>query len=246
MSELQKRHCSAERQTVFSSQTKNVRRLVSAKRQVRRTINAAIRKPDEPSEEAHTLVLALLYCAWLEASFSKLVHTPYGFSLSEIEQIKREQDRAGISAAWKKAVALGTMRVDSKKSGYVPNIRQKLESLIDGYVRDPSLIRNKIAHGQWSVALNRMHTAPNPGMTRDIQDLDVVQIEKWIVVANKICSIIESLIASPTRAFHRDYWLLLTALEEDLDRTDAWNHTQKRDLLKLKPLKPPPSGHVSV
>jgi hypothetical protein len=225
---------SAERQAVFSSQTRNVRRLISAKKQLRRSINSALRRSDEPAEEAHTLVLGLLYCAWVEARFSKMIHTPHGFADAEIEQIKEDQSRNGVSSAWKKAVSLGVRRVNSERSNYAPNIRRKLEALIDSYVRDPSLVRNKIAHGQWAVALNRKNTAPNPDATKDIQELDVVQIEEWIVVANRTCAIVEALIASPGRAFHRDYWIELTELETEVERRKGWTREQKLALLRQK------------
>lgn len=224
----------AERQALFSSQTKNVRRLIGAKKQLRRSINLGLRRSDEPAEEAHTLVLGLLYCAWIEARFSKMIHTPRGFSDAEIAQIKEDQRKNGVSSAWKKAVSLGVRRVNSERSNYASNIRRKLDALIDSYVRDPSLVRNKIAHGQWAVALNRNHTAPNPDATKDIQELDVVQIEEWIVVANKTCSIVETLIASPGRAFHRDYWIELTELESEIARRKGWTREQKLALLKQK------------
>src|SRR6478609_11135571 len=107
----------AERLDIFRAQTDNVRRLGSAVAHVRRAVHHAMRKSDQHAEEAHSLVYALLYCAWLEASFSKLIHTPHGFSLDEIEQISRAQDADGIHVAWRTAVELGLRRVPGERAG---------------------------------------------------------------------------------------------------------------------------------
>ncbi len=40
------------------------------------------------SANVQTKILALVFSAWAEARFSKLIHTPYGFDLNEIRQIK--------------------------------------------------------------------------------------------------------------------------------------------------------------
>lgn len=66
--------------------------------------------------------------------------------------------------------------------------------------------RNKVAHGQWIVALNRENTAVNTKMTTELGELDTVVIWIWYRVHQHLSSIVEALIESPDRAFHRDYW----------------------------------------
>ena len=85
------------RQEIFEAQTQNVRALNRAWKKLNITLNNAIRKSDSHAIRIHTKVLVLVFCAWAEASFSKLIHTPYGFSNDEITQIKDEQKKA----AWK-------------------------------------------------------------------------------------------------------------------------------------------------
>jgi hypothetical protein len=64
-------------------------------------------------------------------------------------------------------------------AGFRQNRRQEIERLVKEHVVEPSLIRNKIAHGQWEIALNRNNSAVNPAITAAIQQLDIVVIDRW-------------------------------------------------------------------
>src|SRR5580698_4066295 len=97
---------------IFESQTQNVLSLKTAMRQVHRAINDALRANDGPRSEAFTKIYALLFCAWAEANFSKVLHTPYGLEIDEIEQIQAAK-ADGITAAWKKCVQLGLRHLDA-------------------------------------------------------------------------------------------------------------------------------------
>jgi hypothetical protein len=231
---------------VFEAQTANVKRLEGALRQVRRSINHAIRRRDEASEGAHTLVLALLYCAWLEALFSKLIHTPYGFELGEIKEIKKTCNASGIAAAWIKCVELGVNRINaSKPTNSGPNIRKTLERHINNYVEEPAKLRNKIAHGQWRVALNKEHTAVNQTATNDLLAIDLVTVDRWTNVVRMLTKIIESLIESPKRTFRRDYWLLIEQLNESIKSVSSWTRHSRAEILGRKPgnRQTPPRHH---
>lgn len=221
---------------VFTSQTENVRRLEAARRQVKRAINAAMRKGDVPAEEAHSAVMALLYCAWLEALFVKITHTPYGFDIPELEAIRREQEQSGIHEAWRKCLEVGLKRVSQgPKSNELPNIELHLRRLVDTYVQEPAQLRNKIAHGQWAVALNRSRTAVNANVTAQIQALDIVTVDIWFEAANHLAEIIEALIESPARHFRGAYWVSITKLEEKLATMATWSRQSRAELLRKKP-----------
>jgi len=142
-----------ERLSIFQAQTKNVRALHQAWKQINRQINASLLNNDNVSREINTKLLAVIYCALAEAVFSKLIHTPYGLTLNEIDQIKKVGKR-GVKFGWTKCAELAVRRVDGAKPNHPPNALQKLRTLIDKFIYDPSLIRNKLAHGQWRVALN--------------------------------------------------------------------------------------------
>jgi hypothetical protein len=229
---------SVEQLQVFQAQTKNVRMLDQASRQINRTINHALRKNDNMSCQVHTKVLALIFCAWIEANFSKVIHTPYGFTPEEIDQIKRTHQRLGLGPGWKKCIELGLRRISNpQKSNYIPNIRLKLFSIVDDYVVSSSQIRNKIAHGQWHVALNRDNDAVNNELTQELNNLDTVIISIWFQVHQHLSNIVEALIESPNRAFQRDYWQEIAKLEAFLDETHGWSISEKLTRLQKKPIK---------
>ena len=224
---------------LFQAQVKNVRELDKAWTHIKRSINTALTKDNQASAVIHTKLLALVYSAWLEATFSKLIHTPYGFELNEISQIKdacisRRGYRGNIVNAWKKCVDIAVSRIDSGKSNYKPNIRQKLNRLIKEYVEDPSLLRNKIAHGQWSQALNSDNTGINNQLTESIATIDVVKLDVLRDACKGLCEIVEALIESPERSFHRDYWIILSELEEHLSKTANYSLADKITKLKSK------------
>jgi hypothetical protein len=226
------------RLAVYRAQTENVRMLNQARKQINRAIHYALRKGDIVSSQVQTRVLALVFCAWVEASFSKAIHTPYGFTLEEIDQIKWAYQHFNLEIGWKKCIELGLRRISNpKKSNHIPNIRQKISSIVDEYVVAPSVIRNRVAHGQWKKALNNDNTAVNNKITNELGDLDVVVISKWFRVHEYLLSIIETLIESPNRAFHRDYWQEIAKLEDFLKESKKWNIDEKIKMLQKKPIK---------
>jgi hypothetical protein len=174
----------------------NVRSLQTAIKQVRRAINAALRSNNRHTSEAFTKVYALLFCAWAEANFSKVIHTPYGFSLDEIAQVKKAKSN-GIGNAWKKSVELGLRHLDTTRGSFGPNAQRKLETAIDDYVFDPSVLRNKLAHGQWVVALNSDNDAIQEEHTATLAKLDLVIIDGWVVGHDLLAGVVEGPSAPP-------------------------------------------------
>jgi hypothetical protein len=219
---------------IFKAQTQNVRELDSTWNHLLRTINRELIKDSFVSANFHTRLLALVFCSWSEATFSKLIHTPYGFELDEIEQIKTTA-KNDIVDGWRKCLELGLNHIATKpKSSYIPNIRLSLERIIDSYVSGPRLLRNKIGHGQWCIALNRDNDAINKELTTQIGGLDVVELCIWKEAFRSLSNIIEILIESPNGAFHREYWTEIDKIEEHLRRTEKWTLAEKIQQLKKK------------
>jgi hypothetical protein len=224
-----------EQLAVFNAQTENVRYLQKTRKQIIRPINDSLREGHPDTAKLYTRLYVLLYSIWIEAIFSKLIHTPYGFSMNEIQQIKDEQTNNGLAQGWRKCVELGTYRIaPSPKGNYVPNVRQRILRIVKDYVDQPSVIRNKIAHGQWVNALNRANDSVNYDITRQLNDLDVVVIDKWFGVAEKLVQLVENLIESPERAFNRDYWGIVTELENYVEKVETWNLADKVKKLQDK------------
>lgn len=222
-----------DRLDVFAAQTENVRALEQAWKHINKTINAAYSSGDNSTAEIHTNLLAQVYCAFAEAVFSKVIHTPDGLTLDEISQVKSRGKR-NIVDAWKKCVELSLQKVQGKSSGHVANTRQKIESLIDLYIYDPSLLRNKIAHGQWKVALNSNNTKVNSTLTSKIQAISVVDLYRHKEAFQSLFRIVEDIIESPNKAHHRDYWCHITQFEESQRKMAHWTIEKKISSLRAK------------
>lgn len=223
----------SDRNNVFAAQTENVRALEQAWKHINKSINAAYSSGDVSSAEIHTKLLAQVYCAFVEAVFSKVIHTPNGLSLTEISQVK-SKGKQNIVEAWKKCVELSLRKVQGLNSGHVPNTRQRIISLIDAYILDPSLLRNKIAHGQWVVALNTSNTKVNQDLTAKIQSITVVDLYRQKEAFQSLFRIVEDIIESPNKAHHRDYWHHIAQFEESQREMSTWTVAKKIAALKTK------------
>ena len=221
---------------IFQAHTKNVRVIERAWRHVNRSVNLALRKDDHASAKMHTKLLCLIFTSWVEANFSKIIHTPYGFSQDEIDQIKNEWNTNGLGFAWKKALDLGLRHAshNASKSNYIPNVKRMVTSHINRYVIEPSIIRNKIAHGQWEIALNKNGDAHNEEVTTKLSDLNVVTLSRWFVAHRVLANILELLIESPQRAFHKYFWDEITRLDKHIKDTEKWTIDEKINKLKKK------------
>lgn len=133
---------------IFRAQTQNVREILKTWKHLQRSINRELIENNLTSASLHTRLLALVFCSWSEASFSKLIHTPHGLELHEIAQIKAIA-KGNIVDGWNKCLEIGLARVaKTPKSNYIPNIKQYVGRIILKYVQEPRILRNKIAHGQ--------------------------------------------------------------------------------------------------
>ncbi|WP_189381883.1 hypothetical protein [Gemmobacter nanjingensis] len=219
----------AAKLAVFQSQVQNARSLKTALLQVHRCVNEALRSNDQARVSAFTKTYALIFCSWAEANFSKIIHTPYGFEIDEIRQIQ-EAKGEGIASAWKKAVDLGLRHLDAKRGSFQPNTKKKLFEVIDRHVFDPSLCRNKLAHGQWTVALNRQNDAIQADLTAQIAALDIVRVSSWIRGHELMAEAVEALIESPRKAFMRDWYQYVVELEAAIiaaEQRTLQQHVQK-------------------
>lgn len=229
----------AEKLLVYQAHTQNVKTLNTAWKNVNSHINNALRRHDQTSIQTLTKTLILVFSAWAEANFQKLIHTPYGFTSNEILQIKAEYKSDGMEAGWSKCIDLGLQKVskDPKRSNFIPNVKKQLKKIVKEYVIEPRGIRNKIAHGQWVIALNSNNNKINNDISTKIQVLDPVVIKIWFEIFKYLSEIIECLIESPNRTFHRDYWVIVNDLNEYIEKTRGWSTATKEAQLSRKPIK---------
>ncbi|GAB4054513.1 hypothetical protein [Spirosoma litoris] len=227
---------------LYVLQSKNVRRLKQVQKSIIKDINFYLRKNDSFQVEIKTKLLALLHCTLSEAEFIQIVHTPRGFNSTEISQIKAAKNN-NIEAGWKTMIDLAMDKVGNwQMNDDLKTRRDYLHSIINEFIVNPSLLRNKIAHGQWEYALNRENTSQNEDLTTELSKLDVVTISKWLKIHQSLGLIIRDLIQSPKVGFHNNYWVNLTKMEQYILSSKKWNLNSKMQKLQVKPIK---TGSVS-
>ncbi|MEP2980662.1 MAG: hypothetical protein ABJO86_14315 [Lentilitoribacter sp.] len=210
-----------QKQELYEAFVKNEASLKSALNHMRLLINIELRSKKSDKITSLTKTYAFLFCSWSESNFSKVIHTPYGLTISEIEDIQSKKKKKGIGEAWKECVEISAHKLEAKKSNFTPNVKQKLNRLIKDHVVDPSILRNKLAHGQWVVALNSNNTAINDKLTTEISKLDLVKISSWVELQKMLADTISSLVSSPNKAFMRDWYKDITKIEETIQKNTS-------------------------
>ncbi len=216
----------------FQAYVINVRDLLSAETEIRRTINRSLKTGKELTVSVQTKIYALIYSTYSEASFMKLILTPYGFEQKFIDEILKQES---IQEKWLKCLDLAFLKFSKQAKGSeVPNKILEIKRIIQKFIVDPSVIRNKIAHGQLTIALNNKNTSLNPIITNQLDNLNFVTIYRWFEINKQLCSIIEDLIESPDKAHHNYYFLKYQSLEAFITKTDSWTVETK---LKTKSMR---------
>lgn len=217
--------------SIFSAQTANVRELEKSWKQVNLAINHALVTNDSEALKLNTRFLGLLFCAYCEAQFSKLIHNPCQFNSIEIQQIKSQRT---VVDSWKKCILLAVKRIDASHSNYKPNLIKKINGLIDSYIAEPSLIRNKIAHGQWVRTLNTANTKETPDFSIKITNLNALDYIRYKAAVNHVYKIVEDIVKSPNKTHHRDFWKHISEFKKEQNLMMSWTIEDKRAMLKLK------------
>lgn len=217
---------------IFRASVTNLRELKKQRTNIKRLFNQSIKQNDNSAFSALTKLYALLYSSFAELCFLKVIHTPYGFSEDEINQITRERN---LEQKWIKCLELAFSRINNiANAGEIQNKKQILTRHINQFIIEPSQLRNKIAHGQWMVALNNDNTATNQITTDRIKNLDFVKTDILFSVYEKIGQAVEDLIESPTKAHFNDFYSHMTELDELIIETKKWNLKSKIQALKVK------------
>jgi hypothetical protein len=235
----------AGRERVFAAQTQNVRALAKARGQLSRAINDALRQQNNAGVSVLSKSLALVFCAWVEASFSKLIHTPHGFTLPEIAAIKQAIASGSVVSGWEHAIQIAMTDHDAVKSNFNAEDSTRLRDCVDLLIKNPSQLRNKIAHGQWVEALNGKNTDINSDFTTRISNISSATIDTWFDCQGKLIEIVEHLIHSPNKAFINTYRTRIEQLETLYAERQGWTDATKRTKLLSKRKNPPPHRTAS-
>jgi hypothetical protein len=220
----------------YKAYVKNVQDFLIAEKELRRTINLALKTGKPQTVEIQTKLYALLYSTFSESRFMKVILTPSGFEQFEVDEILKQ---SSVLEKWNKCLELAFNKFNhNKKGSEIPNKKLELSRIILEYIINPSILRNKIAHGQLTIALNSKNSALNKNITSDIQSLDFVEISKWFVINKSLCDIMEELIESPSKGHYNHYYSRFQQLEAYIEKTKNWNTSSKLSTPKMK--KPPP------
>ena len=84
---------------IYKASCENVRELKKQAKVIKRLINQSLRKKRWQDIPALTNTYALLYSAFAETAFLKMLHTPYGFPESYIVQV---QSQRNLEEKWRK------------------------------------------------------------------------------------------------------------------------------------------------
>lgn len=222
---------------VYMAQSENVRHLKQIINASRQDINLDIRKGNDFQVKAKTKIMALIYSAWSEAQFLQIAYTEKGFSSAEIN-ILIQAKKDGVTKGWNKMINLAFLKVGDPSTDPVLNSRlNHLLLLVKNQIEKPSLLRNKIAHGQWVKALNAASNKVNSDLTNQLDGLDAVQIFRQVEMHQYLGSIVRDLVQSPGRGFGRDYARHIADLDSYAVRTQNWSVQDKRKELLRKPIK---------
>lgn len=212
---------------IYNACCMNVKEIKKRAKNIKRMINNAIL--NKRNEEIITLtkVYALVYSAFVEVSFIKLINTPYGF---DEEKIKVIQSKSNLEEKWLTCINLAFLTI--KKESNITDINNKklkLKKILKEYIVKPSELRNKIAHGQWKVALNNQCTNQNYEITQIIENIDFVKIDILFQVYDKFQQCIEDLIESPQKAHYEYFYTNLSKLEAYISKTEKWNFESRKN-----------------
>lgn len=219
---------------VFNAQVTNIKGINSCRKILRKKINDCYANNHIAEANALTKLYCLLYSTWAEATFLKLINTPYGFDLNQIEQIIEHKNKR-IGLGWEKCLELAFGKVQSwNKAGDLPNHLQKIRQLIEEYVISTATLRNKFAHGQWEVALNSDNNKVNNEISNEILKLDIVTIDKWFFIYERLAFIIEILIESPEVHYRNNYYTEIIKVEEFINESNTNTLSKKIKSLQEK------------
>jgi len=218
--------------TPYEIQTHNVRELNKAWKETTRLINESYRLKNNRAAELQTKLLALLFSAYTEAIFSKLIHTPYALSMTEIENLK-VKFKGNSFVGWKHCLNTMVAKITSKTESVKDAIRTDVRNILTTYIKKPSEMRNRLAHGQWSIALTSNNTQMNSEITDRIDKLDVVKLEVYKKSFDLMALIMEDLVESPNKAHIDLYSSRFATFNSEQAKMAQW--TLEVRLAKLTP-----------
>lgn len=109
-----------------------------------------------------------------------------------------------------------------------------IENYLENYIDKQSKVRNKIAHGQWVIALEPNNKNIDTILTEELENLNVVSIMKEFEVHTILGDIIRHLVQSPNKEFDKNYQTNIKKLEIYLNKMSNRNYASFKQDLEIK------------
>lgn len=220
--------------SIFLIQTDNVRALEKAWEQGNRLLNESLRSQNQDSISIQTKLMALLFSSYTEAIFSKLIHTPSTLTQTEINSLK-SKFKSNSYQGWLKCLKVIVNKITTKDQSYKDKVIVDVTTLLKNYIKEPSEVRNRMAHGQWVTALNTDNTKINNDLSTKIGMLDIITLTRYKKSFTLLSLIIEDLVESPNKAHINTYQDKINKFNQEQLKMASWTLTGRINKLRPKP-----------
>jgi hypothetical protein len=136
---------------------------------------------------------------------------------------------------WVTCLKLIVGKITTKDQVHKDQVIYDVTNLLKNYIKEPSEVRNRMAHGQWMVALNSNNTQENKFITTRIRDLDIIILTKYKKSFTLMSYIIEDLIESPNKAHVNTYQVKIDKFNQEQRKMASWTLQGRIQKLKQKP-----------
>ena len=222
---------SLSKDEIFQLMTINVKSGYNKHRkQLLRQLNRCLANNDLPAVNSLTISFALMFSTWAEAQFMQVLHTPNFLQDNDIQDAIKKN----IENRWTHLLDKGFERVQEDQS--IKDARKaEIATIIKKHTVEASLIRNKLAHGQFQIALNTRWTNKNEADCTKIARLDFVKVDYLFKIQQVIGFLVRDLAQSPDNShlrFFEQHKDRLSNLEHEMAQR---SHTTKKGVLKVPP-----------
>lgn len=210
---------------IFQELIKNIKSIEKAKKLLNLSINQNIRDGKKDALTTNTKLYALLFSVWVEALLYKTIYLENSFDDNEIKEILKKK-RLDIGQAFITCIKIAFTKTKIDKI-IINEQKKEITDLIQKYAISPSKIRNKIAHGQWQTAINNQFTNINKEITKELNDIDCVTVDRWFNIYKLITQLIELLVQSPSKGFKTQYDTYLKKIHTNITKMESWSLDEK-------------------
>jgi hypothetical protein len=211
-----------------------------------------------------TKLLILTYSTWSEAQFTQIVYTPNAFTDIQIDKMLKDsgifnkwkilinytfikireynliqkrkiinQIKCNAENGWKeKLQEINQTYIERELE--IEHQKTTIENYLENYIDKQSKVRNKIAHGQWVIALEPNNKNIDTILTEELENLNVVSIMKEFEVHTILGDIIRHLVQSPNKEFDKNYQTNIKKLEIYLNKMSNRNYASFKQDLEIK------------